>query len=209
MLAILLICLTDTLYRTLTGISIFCLANRNSAWFTRIFGENLRISLNTLISFDCHRWRSWKRRTWNVFDLFRLELCWVRRVINRSSVHTTQHTNVSVCRHCHLHASPSRLCVTVYFWHGYFLASISFCACYVMNTWNAQNFPFLSQALFYENGTLYDQLSILDNNFRLDPAKLAEVVRLFCRLSILTCLMNSTLGTALVCPCPDSDENWH
>jgi len=44
-----------------------------------------------------------------------------------------------------------------------------------MNTWNAQNFPFLSQALFYENGTLYDQLSILDNNFRLDPAKLAEV----------------------------------
>ena len=26
------------LYRTLTGISIFCLANRKSAWFTRIFG---------------------------------------------------------------------------------------------------------------------------------------------------------------------------
>ena len=25
-------------YRTLTGVSIFCLAKQNSAWFTRIFG---------------------------------------------------------------------------------------------------------------------------------------------------------------------------
>jgi hypothetical protein len=27
--------------RTLTGISIFCLANQKSAWFTRIFGEDI------------------------------------------------------------------------------------------------------------------------------------------------------------------------
>jgi len=32
--------LSDCLHRTLTGVSIFCLAKRNSPWFTRIFGEN-------------------------------------------------------------------------------------------------------------------------------------------------------------------------
>lgn len=26
------------IYRTLTGVSVFCLANQDSAWFTRIFG---------------------------------------------------------------------------------------------------------------------------------------------------------------------------
>jgi hypothetical protein len=44
---------------------------------------------------------------------------------------------------------------------------------YYKNTWNAQNFPFMSQSLFYENGEEYDQLAILDDKFRLDPAKLA------------------------------------
>ena len=53
---------------------------------------------------------------------------------------------------------------------------IAFCACYAANTWNGQNFPFLSQSLFFENGTLYNQLAILDSNFRLDPTKLAEAV---------------------------------
>lgn len=56
---------------------------------------------------------------------------------------------------------------------------IAFCACYARNTWSGQNFPFLSQALFYENGTLYDQLSILNEDFRLDPAKLAVQVIFF------------------------------
>lgn len=42
-----------------------------------------------------------------------------------------------------------------------------------MNVWNGQSFPFLSQALFYENGTRYKQLLILDDNFKLDKAKLA------------------------------------
>jgi hypothetical protein len=27
-----------------------------------------------------------------------------------------------------------------------------------MNVWHAQNFPFLTQLLFYENGTQYDQV---------------------------------------------------
>lgn len=46
---------------------------------------------------------------------------------------------------------------------------------YAANTWNTQNFPFLSQDLFFLNGTTYNQLAILNENFRLDPAKLEAV----------------------------------
>lgn len=54
--------------------------------------------------------------------------------------------------------------------------SIAFCACYSMNIWNAQNFPFLTQLLFYEDGRPYDQLSILNDDFTLNNEKLAEQV---------------------------------
>ena len=53
--------------------------------------------------------------------------------------------------------------------------SIAFCACFAMNVWEGQNFPWLSQELFYENGTQYDQLLILDDNFMLDESKLEAV----------------------------------
>lgn len=52
---------------------------------------------------------------------------------------------------------------------------IAFCACYAANTWNTQNFPFLTQLLFFENGTEYDQLSILNANFTLNEEKLQAV----------------------------------
>lgn len=52
--------------------------------------------------------------------------------------------------------------------------SLAFCACYARNVWHAQNFPFLSQLLFYENGTEYDQLSILNPDFTLNNTALAE-----------------------------------
>lgn len=42
-----------------------------------------------------------------------------------------------------------------------------------MNTWNGQKFPFLSQQLFFLNGTRYNQTWILDENFKLDPERLA------------------------------------
>ncbi|KAJ3552837.1 hypothetical protein NM688_g3945 [Phlebia brevispora] len=42
-----------------------------------------------------------------------------------------------------------------------------------MNVWHAQNFPFLTQLLFYENGTEYDQLSILNPDYTLNYDKLA------------------------------------
>ncbi|KAJ7300549.1 hypothetical protein DFH08DRAFT_999691 [Mycena albidolilacea] len=42
---------------------------------------------------------------------------------------------------------------------GYTVCMIAFCACHSPNTWKTQNFPRL---LYYENGTEYDQLSILN-----------------------------------------------
>ena len=53
-------------------------------------------------------------------------------------------------------------------------ASISFCACYAANIWNAQNFPFLTQLLFYENGTEYNQLAILNADYTLNYDKLEQ-----------------------------------
>ncbi|KAJ6449375.1 OPT oligopeptide transporter [Mycena sanguinolenta] len=56
---------------------------------------------------------------------------------------------------------------------GVGVCMLSFCLCYQMNTWNTQNFPFLSQLLYYENGTQYDQLAILNPDFTLNYDKLA------------------------------------
>ena len=56
------------------------------------------------------------------------------------------------------------------------LNRIAFCACYAMNVWHAQNFPFLTQLLFYENGTEYEQLSILNDDYTLNYEKLQEQV---------------------------------
>ncbi|KAI0692131.1 OPT oligopeptide transporter [Cerioporus squamosus] len=57
---------------------------------------------------------------------------------------------------------------------GVVVCILAFCACYARNVWHAQNFPFLSQLLFYENGTEYDQLSILNDDFTLNNTKLAQ-----------------------------------
>ncbi|KAJ6610636.1 OPT oligopeptide transporter [Mycena sp. CBHHK59/15] len=56
---------------------------------------------------------------------------------------------------------------------GCAVCMIAFCACYALNTWNTQSFPFLTQLLYYENGTEYDQLSILNDDFTLNYDKLA------------------------------------
>jgi hypothetical protein len=72
------------------------------------------------------------------------------------------------------------------------LISVAFCACYAANVWHTQNFPFLTQLLFYENGMLesrsslslskhckgteYDQLAILNDDFTVNEEKLAENV---------------------------------
>ncbi|KAG2138132.1 OPT oligopeptide transporter protein-domain-containing protein [Suillus cothurnatus] len=57
---------------------------------------------------------------------------------------------------------------------GYIFCTVVFVAVYYNNVWKAQNFPFLSQLLFYENGTQYDQMLILNSNYEVDPTLLAE-----------------------------------
>ncbi|KDQ54237.1 hypothetical protein JAAARDRAFT_402902 [Jaapia argillacea MUCL 33604] len=56
---------------------------------------------------------------------------------------------------------------------GLGLTYIFMMALYYGNVWKAKNFPFMSQALFYQNGTQYDQTLILTNNV-FDPVKYAE-----------------------------------
>ncbi|KAJ7643023.1 peptide transporter MTD1 [Mycena polygramma] len=117
---------------TLTGISIFCLANRKSAWFTRIFGgaagnEGLGVFA---FCFD------WNYVGGSLGALF----------------------------------TPLSTQLSLYF--GTLICIIAFCGLYANNVWSGQNFPWLSQELFYENGTQYDQLAVLDDNFRLDKAAL-------------------------------------
>lgn len=120
---------------TLTGVSIFCLANRHSAWFTRIFGGAAgNEGLGTFaLSFD-----------WNYVGSGGSAI---------GSLFTPLSTQMSLYAGC-------AVCM------------IAFCACYANNIWNAQNFPFLTQLLYYENGTEYDQLRILNDDFTLNSTKL-------------------------------------
>jgi len=122
---------------TLTGISIFCLANQKSAWFTRIFGgaagnEGL--------------------------GAFSLCLDWAYVGAGGGSIG----------------ALFTPLATQLSLYVGCAVCMIAFCACYAMNVWNTQNFPFLTQLLYYENGTPYDQLSILNDDFTLNLQKLEQ-----------------------------------
>jgi len=122
---------------TLVGISVFCLSNQKSAWFTRIFGGaagNEGLGLFAL-SFD---WAYIGSGGGSIGSLF-----------------TPLSTQLSLYAGCAV-------------------CAITFCACYSMNVWHAQNFPFLTQLLFYENGTQYDQLSILNDDFTLNNDKLQQ-----------------------------------
>ncbi|KAI0058142.1 OPT superfamily oligopeptide transporter [Artomyces pyxidatus] len=57
---------------------------------------------------------------------------------------------------------------------GFILCMVTFVAVYYKNIWDSQNFPFLSQELFYENGTVYDQLLILNDKLEVDPNLLQQ-----------------------------------
>lgn len=57
---------------------------------------------------------------------------------------------------------------------GYILCIAVFTAVFYGDVWKARNFPFLSQVLFYENGTLYDQSLIMDANYQVNPQLVAE-----------------------------------
>ncbi|KAK7680237.1 hypothetical protein QCA50_016746 [Cerrena zonata] len=123
---------------TLTGISVFCLANRKSAWFTRIFGGaagNEGLGMFAL----CLDWNYVGSGGGSMGALF----------------------------------TPISTQLSLYV--GVVICIVTFCATYAANTWNAQTFPFLSQALFTEDGSDYDQLLILDDDLRLDETKLAQI----------------------------------
>lgn len=122
---------------TLTGISIFCLANRDSPWFTRIFGGSNGNEGLGMFSI-CLDWNYTGSGGGSLGALF-----------TPFSTQVSQYAGVGLC-------------------------CILFCACYVNNVWNAQNFPFLSQALFYENGTVYDQTLILNSDYSLNETALEE-----------------------------------
>ncbi|KAJ6452376.1 OPT oligopeptide transporter [Mycena vitilis] len=121
---------------TLTGISIFCLANQNSAWFTRIFGGAAGNEGLGMFSI-CFDWAYVGAGGGSIGSLF-----------------TPLSTQLSL-------------------YGGSAVCMIAFCACFAMNTWNTQNFPFLTQLLYYENGTEYNQLAILNDDFTLNEEKLA------------------------------------
>ncbi|KAI5475579.1 hypothetical protein MNV49_001135 [Pseudohyphozyma bogoriensis] len=121
----------------LTGISIFCLAKRDSPWFTRIFGGadgNEGLGMFSL----CLDWNYIGSGGSSLGALF----------------------------------TPFSTQVSQYFGVG--LCCIIFCAMYATNGWHAQNFPFLSQDLFYENGTVYDQTLILNADYSLNKTLLAQ-----------------------------------
>ncbi|KAF9262064.1 OPT oligopeptide transporter [Marasmius fiardii PR-910] len=56
---------------------------------------------------------------------------------------------------------------------GIMICIILFCSTYAANTWNAQRYPFLSQLLFREDGSEYNQTLILNDDFTLNEEKLA------------------------------------
>ncbi|KAJ7210971.1 OPT oligopeptide transporter [Mycena rebaudengoi] len=147
---------------TLTGISIFCLANQKSAWFTRIFGgaagnEGLGMFLYL---FD---WAYVGAGGGSIGSLF-----------------TPLSTQLSLYGGC-------AVCM------------IAFCACFAMNTWNTQNFPFLTQLLYYENGTVYDQLAILNDDFTLNEEKLAvQGLPWVCSVNSRLCLPAALIVSAAI-----------
>lgn len=79
---------------------------------------------------------------------------------------------------------------------GYILCMVGFAAVYYNNTWESKSFPFLSQELFYENGTVYDQLLILNDKLEVDPTLLAEQGLPFYAGTWVTYLLTSNIGMA-------------
>ncbi|KIJ29321.1 hypothetical protein M422DRAFT_269273 [Sphaerobolus stellatus SS14] len=82
---------------------------------------------------------------------------------------------------------------------GYFFTYIFMVALYYGNIWKAKNFPFMSQALFFVNGTEYNQNAILTDNV-FDPVKYAEVGPAYFSASnaLFLLVSNLALGSCLV-----------
>ncbi|KAG2157265.1 OPT oligopeptide transporter protein-domain-containing protein [Suillus clintonianus] len=79
---------------------------------------------------------------------------------------------------------------------GYILCMVVFVAVFYNNIWESQNFPFLAQLLFYQNGTVYDQTLILNSNYEVDPTLVAEQGLPFYAGTWVIALLSTNLGLA-------------
>ncbi|KIK49245.1 hypothetical protein CY34DRAFT_20247 [Suillus luteus UH-Slu-Lm8-n1] len=79
---------------------------------------------------------------------------------------------------------------------GYLLCMIIFVVVFYNNIWESQNFPFLAQLLFYENGTIYNQTLIMNSNYEVDPALVAEQGLPFYAGTWIINLLSTNLGLA-------------
>ncbi|KZV71079.1 OPT superfamily oligopeptide transporter [Peniophora sp. CONT] len=79
---------------------------------------------------------------------------------------------------------------------GYIFCMMVFVAVYYKDIWKAQSFPFLSQTLFYENGTLYNQTLILNENLEVDKTLLEEQGLPFYAATWVVQLLTTNLGMA-------------
>ncbi|KAI0066210.1 OPT superfamily oligopeptide transporter [Artomyces pyxidatus] len=79
---------------------------------------------------------------------------------------------------------------------GYLLCMVVFVAVYYKNIWDAKNFPFLSQTLFYENGSVYNQTLILNSDNIVDKTLLAEQGLPFYAGTWIVYLLSSNIGMA-------------
>ncbi|ETW81029.1 oligopeptide transporter [Heterobasidion irregulare TC 32-1] len=79
---------------------------------------------------------------------------------------------------------------------GYILCMVVFVAVYYNNIWDSKNFPFLSQELFYQNGTVYDQLLILNDKLEVDPVLLEQQGLPFYAGTWIINLLVSNMGMA-------------
>ncbi|KAG1905878.1 OPT oligopeptide transporter protein-domain-containing protein [Suillus fuscotomentosus] len=79
---------------------------------------------------------------------------------------------------------------------GYVLCMVVFIAIFYNNIWESQNFPFLAQLLFYENGTVYDQTLIMNSNYEVDPTLVAEQGLPFYAGTWIVNLLSMNLGLA-------------
>ncbi|KAJ7103354.1 OPT oligopeptide transporter [Mycena belliarum] len=120
---------------TLTGISVFCLARRDSPWVTRLFGGAAGNEGLGLFSI-CLDW-NYVGSGGSAYALFQ------------------------------------PLSTQLSLFAGVLICILSFTGAYATNVWNARNFPFLSQVLFYEDGRRYNQTLILNPDFTLNEEKLA------------------------------------
>ncbi|KAF7312525.1 OPT oligopeptide transporter [Mycena indigotica] len=164
--------LPEWMFPLLTGFSIFCLANPRSQDFTRIFGGSNGNEGLGLLSI-CFDWQ------------------YISAGYNPMAIP--------------LKAQFSNFI-------GYVLCMVVFVAVYYNNIWNAKTFPFvnlfhsgveviteyfqLSQELFYANGSLYDQLLILDENLEVDPTLLAQQGLPFYASTWVVQLLVTNLGMA-------------